>query len=140
MRRLIGAIAACAAILAARPALADPPPVEAYGRLPAAMDAALSPDGSKVALASFDNGRPHVRVIDVYRHALVFDGALEGQSRLHSVGWIDDTHLSFRINWTWSPGLVLPENVIFRGFPGRVDYFRTGVVDITNGHVQFLTT
>lgn len=140
MRRLTGAIAAFAAILVAWPALADPPPVEAYGMLPAAMDAALSPDGSKVALASFDNGRPRVRVIDVNRHALLFNGVLDGQSRLHSVNWLDDTHLSFQINWTWAPGLILPENVFFRGSPARVDYFRTGVVDITNGHVQLLTT
>ncbi|MBI3437529.1 MAG: hypothetical protein HY054_02530 [Proteobacteria bacterium] len=97
------AVALLALIFSAYPALADPPPVEAYGRLPAALDAALSPDGSKVALASFGDGRPHIRVIDVNRRALIFDGALEGQSRLHSVRWLDATHVSFWINWTISP-------------------------------------
>ncbi|MBI3437528.1 MAG: hypothetical protein HY054_02525 [Proteobacteria bacterium] len=35
---------------------------------------------------------------------------------------------------------MLPENVSFRGFPRRVDYYRTGVVDIATGHLQFFTT
>src|SRR5689334_12888334 len=122
MLRLAFAVAAFAACLIAWPALADPPPAEDYGRLPAATDAAISPDGTKVALASFDNGRPHVRVLDLVRRGIMYDGALDAEGRLESVGWIDDTHVSLRVKWTLSPGAALPDGYRFTGTPGRVDY------------------
>jgi len=49
MRGFAGGLAALALFSAT--ALAQPAPVEAYGRLPALNAASISPDGRKVALA-----------------------------------------------------------------------------------------
>ena len=42
----------------AAPAVAAPPPLEAYVRLPAIADASVSPTGDRFAILSHDKGRP----------------------------------------------------------------------------------
>ena len=48
MKRLIAAGAAISSL--AWPALAAPPPASAFGRIPAVVQASISPDGQKVAI------------------------------------------------------------------------------------------
>ncbi|HVY84586.1 MAG TPA: hypothetical protein VG943_05610, partial [Caulobacterales bacterium] len=47
------------------PAYADPPPVEAYGRLPAVSDVSISPDGHKIVMAQSDATATAFRIIDL---------------------------------------------------------------------------
>jgi hypothetical protein len=84
-------------------------PVEAFGRLPAIADAAISPDGSKVAvLTSAETGSTAIAVYDLEqgRRVYAIGGPEEGQ--LRGVGWADDTHLSYIVSRAFAPGEVLP--------------------------------
>src|SRR5262245_62150995 len=97
-----------------------PLPVEAFGSLPAIADAAISPDGSKVALATAISGTPAVSVIDLAASRPVYSGRIADESELRSVGWASDNYVIYRITRTLHPGAVLPYNMRFRGSPRRV--------------------
>ncbi len=49
-------------LLPAAPTFADPPPLAAYGNIPAATGVRMSPDGSALAMIGAVNGRPTVTV------------------------------------------------------------------------------
>lgn len=138
MRTIIGALAVLC--MCWQSALAQtPPPVEAYGRLPAVSDAALSPDGAKIALARFEGGRAQVQVIDLDRRAVIYAGQIGERDRLHGVGWADGGRVSFVASRTVRPGEVLPGNRYFVGAPRRVDYYRTGIIDIASQRITVLS-
>lgn len=141
-RRL--AFAAClllagAATAQTAPAPGGPPPVEAYGRLPAIDDAAISPDGAKVALAINQNGTSGVIVVDLATNQRVFGATAPNLTELRGVGWADDRFVSFEISRTFSPSETVPSDAYFRGFPGRVTYFRDGVIDLNTRSMHVLT-
>ncbi len=138
MRMVAGMLAALC--LCAASAWAQVPPVEAYGRLPAVSDAAISPDGSKIVLARFENGRAQVQVIDIARRAMVYAGLVGDDERLRGVGWADDGRVSFIASRALRPGDVLPNDMYFEGSPRRVDYYRTGVIDLATQRIQVLST
>lgn len=115
-------------------------PAEVYGRLPAIADAAISPDGSKVALAMSGSESAFIDVVDLNARTTLFRAAVSNETRLRSVGWADDRRVSFVISQTFHPGSVLPAYVRFRGAPRRVVYYRTGVLDLTTHAMELLTT
>ncbi|MEJ0060836.1 MAG: S9 family peptidase [Terricaulis sp.] len=128
---------ACAASAFAQDA---PPPVEAFGRLPAVSDAAISADGTKLALAMAQGDQSIISIIDLDARRRIFAAAVEDNSQLRSVSWADDTHVSFIISRTFRPGEVLPRGLRFRGAPRRVDYARTGLIDVNTQEMRLLTT
>lgn len=134
------AAAALLCVASAHAQTAAPPPIEAFGRLPAVADAALSPDGSKVALALTSSTGSAIRVIDVGAGSVGYTGGVDEDTQLRGVGWASDTHVSFRVSRTFHPGEILPANVTFRGRPRRVDYWRTGIVDLATQRSRVLTT
>jgi dipeptidyl aminopeptidase/acylaminoacyl peptidase len=135
------AIAACWAALWAGPAWAQQPPVEAFGRLPAVLDAAISPDGTKVAIARTEGAISAVEVYDLERNeSIALSRVAEEGVRLRAVGWADDQRVSLVVSRTFHPREVLPYNMRFRGAPRRVDYYRTGVLDVARTRVTMLTT
>ena len=117
-----------------------PPPAEAFGRLPAIADAAISPDGSKIALAMSTPERSFIQVFDLDAHTGVYQAGIPQDTQLRSIGWADNGRVSFVISQTFQPDSVLPFNVRFRGSPRRVDYFRTSVVDLATQQIKQLTT
>jgi dipeptidyl aminopeptidase/acylaminoacyl peptidase len=136
-------LCAAASLLAcAAPALAQdaPLPVEAFGRLPAVSGAAISADGSKIALAMSQGDQSFISVIDLNERRRIFAAGVEANSQLRSVSWADDTHVEFVISRTFHPGEVLPSNMRFRGSPRRVDYYRTGLVELGTEEMRLLTT
>ena len=129
-------------LLLASPARAQdaPPPAEAFGRLPAIADAAISPDGSKIALAMSAPEGAFIHVFDLDARSSVYRAAVPEDTQLRGIGWADDGRVSFLISRTFHPGSVLPSHVRFRGAPQRVDYYRTGVVDLATREIEQLTT
>lgn len=115
-------------------------PVEAFGRLPAVLDAAISPDGSKVALARTEGIFSVVQVIDIDRGESIALTRVEQGVRLRGVSWADDERVSLLISRTFHPNAILPDYVRFRGAPRRVDYYRTGLFDVASQRVTLLTT
>lgn len=116
-----------------------PPPVEAFGRLPAVADAAISPDGRRVALAmSPADGAPFINVFDLEQRQSIFAARVDDLTQLRGVGWTDNEHVSFLISRAFSPQEVLPGNIQFSGAPRRINYFRNGIVDLATGEMRIL--
>jgi len=83
--------ALCACLVAGVAAAAPPPPIEAYGRLPAIENLSLSPSGKY--MVSFGD-------VDGKRYVLVrtLDGAVRmsvaaGNAKVRSIDWVDDDHV-----------------------------------------------
>jgi dipeptidyl aminopeptidase/acylaminoacyl peptidase len=133
------AIASAAAAQTA-PQPTTPVPVEAFGRLPAVADAAISPDGSKVAMAVNQGSASAVVVFDLNSHQRVFAASVPANSQLRTIGWADDHYVRFLVSHTFHPEDVLPEDYYFRGLPTRVEYYRNGVVDVATRQARILST
>ncbi len=115
-------------------------PAEAYGRLPAISSAAISPDGQRVALAmSSPDGQSRVGVLDLAT-GRVAAAAVPAGGQLRGVDWANDQYVAFLMSQTFRPGEVLPPGVNFRGSPRRIDYFRTGLLDVAANRTRLLTT
>ncbi len=119
---------------------ADVPPVEAFGRLPLVGDAAISPDGSKIAMAMTQNTTAIIRVVDLDDTSDVFMARVDDNSTLRGVGFADDTHVSAIVTRTFHPGEVLPRHIRFVGNPRRVDYSRNILVNLADESVETMTT
>ncbi len=126
--------------LLATPAAAQLASVESFGRLPAVADAAISPDGSMVALAMSQGDREFVNVVNLDDRRSVFAANVPDHTRLRGVNWIDNGRVSFLISRTFAPHQVLPAGWQFRGRPRRVDYWRTGAIDLATQEVRLLST
>src|SRR5277367_5218629 len=77
--------------LLAAPALAATG-VDAYGRLPSIEQAALSPDGTKIAFVKTTQDWRVLAIVDINEEKLV-GGVRLGEVKLRSVEWADDDHL-----------------------------------------------
>jgi dipeptidyl aminopeptidase/acylaminoacyl peptidase len=66
--------------------------LEAYGRLPSIEQAALSPDGSKVALVQTQHDIRMLAIIDVDAEKALAVLRL-GDGKVRAIEWADDTHL-----------------------------------------------
>jgi hypothetical protein len=108
--------------------------------LPAVSDAAISPDGTKVALAMSRDGASLVTVYDLDQRRILYATSVAEDSQLRGVGFADDQRAAFVMSRTFHPGAVLPYYVRFKGRPRRVDYYRTGVIDLATQKFRLLTT
>jgi dipeptidyl aminopeptidase/acylaminoacyl peptidase len=136
---LATAVLAAAALPHQARAQATPPPVEAFGRLPAVADAAISPDGSKVALAMSQGDAAIINVVDLNQRTRIYAGLLDENSQLRAIDWAADDLVSYVVSRTYHPGEVLPSYMRFRGRPTRVDYVRNGLLDLNTQRTRMLT-
>lgn len=141
-RALVGAIFCAFILLFCAPfaAAQSLPPVEAFGRLPHIADAALSPDGTKVAWAENFNGQSRVHVFDLDANRVIYRGVVDEGDNLRGVDWADDLRVTLHLSHTFRPGDVLPAGLHFVGRPGRVEYQRNAIVNLQENRIQILTT
>lgn len=94
MRKLFAAAGALA-LLAASAAAAAPPPVEAFGRIPAVIDASISPNGQHVALLGGDAEARSVSIATIDQPGLpaINLGAVEAIG----LRWSGDEHVLVRV-------------------------------------------
>jgi dipeptidyl aminopeptidase/acylaminoacyl peptidase len=120
-------------------ALASP---EAYGRLPAVSDAAISPDGRRVALAESNlDGLTWVSVVNLDNPAERKTFGAPTRTQLRGVGWIDDSHVSFFIDRTYrTTDIPLPTGMSWGGTPRRVNIRRAGAINLATGTPRVLFT
>lgn len=134
-RALVGA--ACAFALAAT-AAAQPAPVEAYARLPAVSDAAISPDGRHVIIAQSDATATAFRIINLETQQSVHAARIDNPNTLRWVGWADDQTATFTLSTTRPPNTVAGGRRVY--VPGQVnaEYWRTGIYSLASGRTEFL--
>lgn len=70
--------------------------VEAYGRLPAVIDAALSPDGQKIAMIATEGERGAFVVVDLQSNTLLASIAAEDGVVMRGVAWAADNYALMR--------------------------------------------
>lgn len=116
-----------------------PIPVEAFGRLEAVYDVAISPDGRRVALAESNlQGLTWVSVVNLENTQERATYGPPAQTQLRGVQWIDDNYVAFLVDRTYTINqLPTPNGVMYRG-TGRVDIFRWGVINLTTGQPRML--
>jgi acetyl esterase/lipase len=116
-----------------------PIPVEAFGRLAAMYDVALSPDGRRVALAeSNQQGLTWVSVVDLEHPQQRSTYGPPAQTQLRGVQWIDDNYVGFLVDRTYAINqLPTPTGLMYRG-TGRVDIFRWGVINLSSSQPHML--
>ena len=120
---------------------AQPPPPEAYGRLPAISSAAISPDGQRVALAlgfEYQESRPDsdltaLRVVNLGTAKIEHTLAPPRNSTIRNVGWADDQRVYYILKESVNtaelnsaPLRVLSGNL-------RLEYGRTYVLSLATG-------
>jgi pimeloyl-ACP methyl ester carboxylesterase len=136
------------AILAATlalPTVAAPPPVEAYGRLPAIGDAALSPDGQRLAMTigyEYQASEPD-RDTNVFRILNIDTGKFEhtlappAGNKLRRAGWADDRRPFYVMSRASNVKDVAPSTwPTFRG--NQTEYFRMSVFSLDTGQITQL--
>ena len=106
-------------------AAADPPLASAYGRLPTVIDAAISPDGGKIALAQMLDDAGTVRVRGV-GGADILSLRVGDRQRLRSVSFADDSTLVYVVSETVAPAEVAPQGVRLI-VPGQLIAYRRAV-------------
>jgi dipeptidyl aminopeptidase/acylaminoacyl peptidase len=132
---------ACFACTAIAAAAADPPPAEAYGRLPAIGAASLSPDGKRVAVlvgyeyraAEPERELTSLSIIDIDSGKVEATLAPPPKNNLRGVGWADEKRPYYFISSTGHARDAWPAAwpVMTRG--PRVEWFRTGVLSLETG-------
>lgn len=111
-----------------------------FGRLPVIADVAISPNGARVALAYNDlAGEVSVAVVGLDNPNDVKRFRVPENTQLRSVGWADDERVTYVATQTFQPKDVLPLGASFRGNPRRIDFLRTGVINLTTGRIEQLT-
>jgi dipeptidyl aminopeptidase/acylaminoacyl peptidase len=85
-----GAIVACASWITV-PAVAAPPPAEAFGAIPAIVDVTLNPDGKRVAWIASARGTETVVMYDLDAKREIRRIGADDGFKLRSVDWVDAT-------------------------------------------------
>lgn len=108
------------------------PPAEAYGRLPAISDVAISPNGERIAVATFDGAQSAMRIVNLSSNTVEAVSSAPAQTKLRWVGWADDDYALFYVSQTFRPGEVgAPTFARYRG-PGLIEYWRVGIYSLSN--------
>ncbi|HME38471.1 MAG TPA: prolyl oligopeptidase family serine peptidase [Steroidobacteraceae bacterium] len=106
------ALMALTALLAA--GAAHPAALEDYGRLPSLEDAAISPDGSRLAYVRTDGDERIVAVVSLPDRRP--QGALKvGAERLRSIEWADNNRLLIRTSMVYAPVITTKMEGLERG-------------------------
>lgn len=135
-----------AACMFATHASAEPPPVEAYGRLPAIGAAALSPDGKRVALSvgfEYDASDPEreltaLRIVNIDAGQIEHTLAPPERNTLRGVGWADERRAIYFISAAARAADAFPSSVPIMIRGPRVEFWRTGVLSVENGATALL--
>ncbi|MES1156423.1 MAG: S9 family peptidase [Alphaproteobacteria bacterium] len=146
MYKALAAAAFAGCVLFGGAALAQtaPPPVEAYGRLPAIGDAAISPDGHRLALSvgyEYSTAQPD-RDLTAFSILNIDAGQMEHtlapppHNTFRGVGWGDDNHPFYLISSTQRPGEMQQGGSLIRG--GQVEYWRIGVYNLDDNDSHIL--
>jgi dipeptidyl aminopeptidase/acylaminoacyl peptidase len=139
LRILIAAIVGASASIA----IAQPPPAEAYGRLPAIGSAALSPDGTRVAVAlgfEFQSAKPDseltaLRIINVDTGKVEHTLARPPGNSMRNVGWADDRRPFYILSESTSLTKEYSKQELTRIRNQRTEYARTYVLSLDTGKV-----
>ena len=113
-----------------------PPPAQAYGRLPAFFDAAISPDGKHLALGRNDDaGEQYLQIVNLATGKTVSGVKHRPTERdqdkavMREVGWADNRRATYLLSATLPTMRMVPDGVMTPG-SSHIDIWRTALLDI----------
>lgn len=127
MRRILGACLLALVVL--HPASAAPPPVEAFGTLPAESDAVMSPDGHWLAWLDHRQEKPRVVMFDATARKVQRVLEVPGTFKLRDLLWHDNETLLITLSGT---------TLAVRGSDTSAERFRVIAQDVTGGDGRIL--
>jgi dipeptidyl aminopeptidase/acylaminoacyl peptidase len=138
--RVWGFVAGIAASVLCASAYAQdgPPPVEAYGHLPAVQSAAISPDGTRLIVSIANAQTTALRLFNLSSGRAETTLAPPIENKFRGVGWANNGQAVYYISRALRPHQALPWGYRFRGNPGHVEYWRVGVLDIATVRARLL--
>jgi dipeptidyl aminopeptidase/acylaminoacyl peptidase len=86
-------------------ALAAPPPLSAYGRLPAVEQVAISPDGTRLAMIVTDGDQRNVVIQEIADHKIL-GGIRAGDTKVRALQWGGSNHVLVTTSSTQSIATV----------------------------------
>ena len=92
------------------PAQGAPPPIDAYGRLPAVEDVSLSPTGQRYAVITVVGGDRRLVAMTVDGSKVLFAGDL-GKTKARAVEWADEDHLLVSLTATAKLGIEFTRTI-----------------------------
>lgn len=101
-----------------QPALAAPPPVQAYAQLPAVYDGALSPDGEFLALILENDGQYIVRVVNIgdASDQKIRATGVPANVRVKDIQWANNDRILMRVGTTQNLNLGLSSTIVNTGY------------------------
>ena len=91
--------------------VAPPPPLEAYGRLPAITSLSLSPSGQRLASIGDLNGK-RVVLVRTVAGAVLFASPV-GKDKVRTIDWVDEDHVLITVTGTGSFGNIDISEFVF---------------------------
>jgi dipeptidyl aminopeptidase/acylaminoacyl peptidase len=104
------------------------------GRLPALEDVSISPDGERIAYVK-THGDERVLVVTALDHPAAPTGVQVGDSKLRSVGWIDNGHLLIGVSETTVPAIKFRTT----NFSSSFEWGRLLTFDVQKGDLHALS-
>jgi len=125
---------------------AAPPPVEAYGRLPAIGSASLSPDGKRVAVSvgyeyrasEPDRELTSLSIIEIDTGKVERTLTPPTKNTLRGVGWADEKRPYYTISGTMRARDLMPVSMPIMTSGPRLEVIRTGVLSLDTGETRLL--
>ena len=118
-------LVALCAVMFALPAIAAPPPLEAYGRLPTLEQVLVSPDGTKLAYVR-PEGESRKIVVQNLADGKTLAAVGVGSEKLRDLLWVGNDHIAFSTSTT----ARIRSNSSNIDFIGRGEIMQTRVYDI----------
>lgn len=113
-----------------------PPAAQAYGRLPAFFDAAISPDGKHLALGRNDEtGEQYLQIVELVSGKTVASVKHRPTARdqdkavMREVGWADNRRATYLLSATLPTMRMVPDGVMTPG-SSHINLWRTALLDI----------
>lgn len=112
-------------------------PAKVFGQLPQIADVAISPDGSKLALAVNKPEGSNVTIIDLAANKTKAAATAPDQ-KLRGVGWASDDVATFRISQTLSTAVAASSGFRFKGKNRNLEYYRVGSLAVNSGRMALM--
>jgi dipeptidyl aminopeptidase/acylaminoacyl peptidase len=108
-----------------------PPPIEAFGALPAIGDASLSPNGTSVVWSANQGNDTNVIVVDLTNNKVRRQIAVGAEYKLRDLEWADDDIVLMKLSQTESARYTNADRY-------RLEFYRTVAIDLKTGQATVL--
>lgn len=112
-------------------------PAKVFGQLPQIADVAISPDGSRLALAVNKPEGSSVTILDLVANRTKA-AATAPEQKLRGVGWASADVALFIVSQTLSTAVAGSSGYRFKGKNRNLEYYRVGALAVESGRMALM--